>query len=94
MMWLITHEQRCYLFYFISTETFFQQTLLSYIPLGVFGCTNANTSSATAKCQIRRIIPVTDSHHWSVVYHSYANSFLTQFGLNFKIWCRAMLDKE
>lgn len=48
-----------------------------------------------AKRRIRRIMAVTDFHHWSVVYHPWGKSLLTQFGhVNCKMCCQMMLDRE
>lgn len=48
-----------------------------------------------AKRRIRRIMAMTEFHHWSVVYHSCSKSLLTQFGyVNCKMSCQTMLDRK
>lgn len=111
IIWIITHKEVIsfiYLFLF-QQRHIPHQTLLGYIvrwvfPLAPFvtDCLSASMVVKTqplcaplAKRRIRRIMAMTDFHHWSVVYHSCSKSLLTQFGhVNCKMWCQMMLDKE
>lgn len=94
-VWIITHEELIYLFFFLFQQRHIpHQALLGYMvrwvfPLAPFlpDCLSASMVVKTqplctplAKRRIRRIMAVTDFHHWSVVYHCCGKSRLTQFG--------------
>lgn len=96
-------------FFLFQQRHILHQALLGYMvrwvfPLASFVTDHLSASvvvktqplyTPLAKHRIRRIMALTDFHHWSAVYHSCGKSLLTQFGhVNCKMWCQMMLDRE